>query len=173
MAGPVPIEILSLSALIVLSCWGNNLEGFISSGIGNLTSLQELSFHSNQITGPLPSEIGGLFDLKEIWLGNNQITGPIPSEFGDLFNLEQLWLHDNLLTSTIPPEIGSLVHAGSLSVFDISNNGLLFGNLPNDFCDIEELAFDCGTLCGCECMCLNTMPGLINYGTNTSNATGV
>jgi len=97
----------------------NQLNGFIPSSIGSLTSLTRLYvqmymlgcntdrwLYSNKLTGSIPSSIGSLTSLKELYvlmymldsnndrhLYDNQLTGSIPSSIGSLTYLTSLYVH--------------------------------------------------------------------------------
>ena len=51
-----------------------NLEGYISSEIGNLTKLEYLDMSDNKLTGELPKSIGNLKGLTWLYLGDNCLT---------------------------------------------------------------------------------------------------
>ncbi|KAK1618139.1 hypothetical protein QYE76_023656 [Lolium multiflorum] len=56
---------------------GQNLEGQISSSLGNLTFLSYLDLSGNSFVGPLPS-LGNLKQLQTLYLYKNQLNGIIP-----------------------------------------------------------------------------------------------
>ena len=80
----------------------NQLDGTLSSELGNLANLKGLYLHVNQLTGTIPPEAGDLASLQHLNLGSNQLTGAIPSELGNLVNLQSLYLYSNQLTGTVP-----------------------------------------------------------------------
>ena len=53
----------------------NNLTGYLSSELGQLTKLERLQLPSNQLTGAIPPELGQLKNLYLIDLARNQLTG--------------------------------------------------------------------------------------------------
>ena len=76
---------------------GNNqLQGFIPSSIGNLSSdLYFFSLHTNPTSGSIPADIGKLIGLTRIQLSDMQLRGTIPQEIGILWRLEMIDLANN------------------------------------------------------------------------------
>jgi len=83
----------------------------------------------------LRSELGLLEALTEFSVNQNEISGGIPKEMG--------WL--------------AATNGSLLEVFNIGNNSLMTGTVPESMCSIPMIAFDCyddgGLLCGCLCAC--------------------
>jgi hypothetical protein len=125
MAGPLPgIEILQLSALVVLNLSDNRLTGVIPAELGQLGALAELYLDSNQLSGSIPPELGQLGALTLLYLDNNLLSGRIPAELGQLGALSQLFLHNNQLSGSIPLELGQL---GALSNLYLDGGNQLSG----------------------------------------------
>ena len=75
LAGPLPgIEILQLSALVMLNLSGNRLTGVIPAELGQLRALVELNLDSNQLSGSIPAELGQLGALTQLALDGNQLS---------------------------------------------------------------------------------------------------
>ncbi|PIN08097.1 Serine/threonine protein kinase [Handroanthus impetiginosus] len=114
------------SLVIGLGTPSQNLSGFLSPSIGNLTNLQIILLQNNNITGPVPSEIGRLSKLQTLDLSNNLFSGSIPPSLGNLRNLRYMRLNNNSLSGEIPI---SLANMTQLSLMDLSYNNLS-GLLP-------------------------------------------
>jgi len=111
----------------------NNLNGQLTSEIGDLENLEVLSLMNNQLYGPLVPELGKLFNLKELYLFQNHFSGNIPATLGNLNNLETLIINRNTLTDSLPAGIGNLPH---LEILSISDNRLTM--LP-DLSGLDQL----------------------------------
>jgi Leucine-rich repeat (LRR) protein len=121
--------------VVDLDMYDNNLNGPLSSEIGNLVELTHLTLLYNQLGGPLPSSIGNLTQLKRFRAGDSQLTGELPVEIGNLQSLEDLNLMNNQLTGNIPDELGSIP---TLRFLDLSENDLS-GPIPPELGNIEPL----------------------------------
>jgi Leucine-rich repeat (LRR) protein len=122
LAGPLPgIEIVQLSALMVLSLTDNRLTGVIPAELGQLGALIELCLSHNQLSGSIPAELGQLGALTHLYLHNNQLSGSIPAELGQLEALTHLYLDGNQLSGSIPAELGQL---GALTTLYLDGNQL-------------------------------------------------
>ncbi|XP_072985299.1 leucine-rich repeat receptor protein kinase HPCA1-like isoform X1 [Typha latifolia] len=115
------------SRVTELNLFNMNLQGELSSYIGNLTQLQSLDLSSNkQLKGPLTPAIGNLTELKYLFLVNCSFSGRIPDELGNLTQLEYLSLNSNQFTGRIPASLGKL---SNLFWLDLADNHLS-GNIP-------------------------------------------
>jgi hypothetical protein len=108
LTGPLPSEVLQLSALQGLDLGGNLLTGPIPAELGKLTALTTLLLYENQLTGLIPAELGQLEALTDLCLSDNQLSGPVPAELGQLGALTMLSLDGNQLSGPIPAELGQL-----------------------------------------------------------------
>lgn len=104
----------------------NNMEGTISSSIGNLEHLEVFEVSFNKLSGILPAEIGQLSKLEVFAINGNTISGTIPTSFGNLTSLKELHLSSNSLEGRIPSSLSNLSQLETLNVFDNS----LVGTLP-------------------------------------------
>ena len=180
LTGTLPNDLGRLSLLQDLQLWGNELSGKIPSELAKCTELYYLFLSSNQLSGAIPSELGKIASMEDLELDGNFLSGSIPSELGSLLHLVYLWLQDNLLTNLVPSEISYLVNVQdinlannhlsgdlldslsvlasdyNMSVFNISGNPLLEGQVQEDLCNMDYFGFDCsGLLCGCGCPCFD------------------
>ncbi|PWA72706.1 leucine-rich repeat protein [Artemisia annua] len=79
LVGEIPIELMSLSALMGLNLSNNHLSGGIPDSIGKMKALNSLDFSGNQLTGPIPPSIGALNFLSYLNLSHNNLSGRIPT----------------------------------------------------------------------------------------------
>jgi Leucine-rich repeat (LRR) protein len=81
-------EALSLKALHLT---GNSLKS-IPDDIYSLVNLEELYMNYNDMEGSISSKIGQLSALRELFMFRNKLSGNIPAEIGKLQNLRTLGL---------------------------------------------------------------------------------
>ena len=128
---------------------------FVCSGnpeLGTATTMWLLDLGENLFSSTIPTELGTLTFLYGLYLNGNYLTGPIPSELGSLPDLQELWLENNDLSGELPETFELL--ALNITMVYLSNNTLLWGEIAEELCFIEELYFDCSSyLCGCNCSC--------------------
>ncbi|PWA77038.1 leucine-rich repeat protein [Artemisia annua] len=79
LVGEIPVELMSLSALLGLNLSNNHLNGCIPDSIGNMKMLNSLDFSGNQLTGRIPPSIGALNFLSHLNLSHNNLSGRIPT----------------------------------------------------------------------------------------------
>ncbi|GJX09323.1 leucine-rich repeat protein [Tanacetum coccineum] len=79
LVGEIPVELMSLSALLGLNLSNNHLNGAIPDSIGNMKALNSLDFSGNQLTGPIPPSIAALNFLSHLNLSHNNLSGRIPT----------------------------------------------------------------------------------------------
>ncbi|TYI58323.1 hypothetical protein E1A91_D11G348700v1 [Gossypium mustelinum] len=179
LEGPIPdyfgnfsfLEVLDLSGNSLDSSipnsflGGNQLQGTISSAIGNLSSITHLDLSYNyMLEGRLPTSLEYLCKLKEMDLSynkieggmseilqslsrcclgslesldmsNSQLSGHLSDQLGQFKNLSYLSLAQNKISGPIPSSIGEL---SSLKFFDVSDNQLN-GTFPLSFGQLESL----------------------------------
>jgi len=75
-----------LEKLTSLDFFNNDLEGSISTNIGQLQYLQFVDFRYNDLTGTIPSEIGLLENLEFLYFSETSLTGTLPAEICQLYN---------------------------------------------------------------------------------------
>ncbi|VVA38004.1 PREDICTED: probable LRR receptor [Prunus dulcis] len=145
----------------MLDLQSQNLAGFLSPNIGNLSFLRELKLQNNTFSHEIPPQIGHLHRLQVLRLDNNSFTGSIPNNISYCYNLIFVHLANNMLVGKIPPQIGSLPKLqilvvqvnnltgeippslGNLSSLEVlstvSNN--LVGSIPSSLCRLKKLTF--------------------------------
>ncbi|KAH9717787.1 protein kinase domain-containing protein [Citrus sinensis] len=138
-----------------------NIGGFLSPYIGNLSFLRVINLANNSFHGQIPKEVGRLFRLETIVLSNNSFSGKIPTNLSRCFNLIDFWVHTNnlvgeiqaiignwlkierlslygnQLTGQLPPSIGNL---SALQTFDIAGNKL-DGRIPDSLGQLRNLNY--------------------------------
>ncbi|WRX29822.1 Serine-threonine/tyrosine-protein kinase [Theobroma cacao] len=135
--GVIPMEIGSLSNIIVLSLRQNELSGSIPATIGKLKQIQGLYLNDNTLQGLIPNNICHLEKLSDLSLSANMLQGPIPPCLGDLTSLRNLYLDSNKLHSTIPFTFWRLK---DMLKVDLSSN-YLNGSLPLDIGNLKVLIY--------------------------------
>nr|XP_027075963.1 LRR receptor-like serine/threonine-protein kinase EFR [Coffea arabica] len=117
-----------------LNLLGQDLFGYVSSHIGNLTFLKFINLRHNRFYGEIPQEVGQLTRLRYLKLTNNSFGGEIPV---NLSHCIQLKVIDALLNRLggIPFELDSLKNLEGLS-FGKNN---LTGEIPRSFGNLTSL----------------------------------
>ncbi|CAB9516495.1 Leucine Rich Repeat [Seminavis robusta] len=134
LAGSLPDELYLLTSLKTMSFAFHQLQGSISSYIGQLSSLEGLAY-SYAKDGSIPTAIGHLESLRWLLLLFSDLTGTIPTEISQATNLEWLTLWETSLSGTLPVELMQLSKLESLSMFDNS----LQGRIPSELGQISSL----------------------------------
>ncbi|KAM7483125.1 hypothetical protein LguiB_007708 [Lonicera macranthoides] len=108
------------------------------SSTGYVLRVTRLVFNSQQLIGFLSPAIGQLSELKELSLPNNYLVDQIPPQIVDCRKLEILDLRNNLFSGQVPSELSSLVR---LRVLELSSNKFS-GNLNflKYFPNLEKLS---------------------------------
>ncbi|CAB9501346.1 Leucine Rich Repeat [Seminavis robusta] len=135
LVGSLPEELYMLTSLRTVSCGWNQLEGTISSHIGQLTSLEGLYLQNLHLTGTLPTAVGLLSGLQVFSLSTNQIEGSIPSEVWQLTKLRDVSLRRLKLKGTLPSEIAAL---SRLRYFLLAESDFS-GTIPSELGLLESL----------------------------------
>lgn len=85
---------------------GNNVNGIISSKIGELTELRWLQIGNRGIKGKIPSSIQNLKKMENLSIAFTDITDTIPNYFFSFEKLRELEVSDNKgITGNIPSSI--------------------------------------------------------------------
>ncbi|KAF7830411.1 LRR receptor-like serine/threonine-protein kinase ERECTA [Senna tora] len=112
--------------VIALNLSSLNLDGEISTAIGNLKSLVSIDLRGNRLSGQIPDEIGDCSSLKSLDLSFNEIRGDIPFSISKLKQLEYLFLKNNQLIGPIPSTLSQIPN---LKILDLAQNNLS-GEIP-------------------------------------------
>jgi len=180
--GTLPSEMFTSSLdLRNIDIGGNNFEGMIPKGFGNLpkiallrinnctlegelppelfvsTSLRMMVVSDNNLNGSLPDELYGATSLQMLDLSSNEFSGTVSTDIGNLKALKTLELQSNKFVGTMPSTLGLL---SNLETVYVSFN-LFNGTVPEEVCDLRnssakftELVADCnGTLPRVTCTC--------------------
>lgn len=102
LVGKLPMELRSLSNMVLLDLSYNDLKGTISNQILRLMELEYCFLNNNQLSGVIPEQIFLLEAAQEIDFSNNKLSGPIPSSISHLLKLRYLNLQFNSLSGSIP-----------------------------------------------------------------------
>nr|XP_023886914.1 receptor-like protein EIX2 [Quercus suber] len=162
----IPNWLYSFNRLEFLNLgYNNNLQGTISSAIGNLTSAISIDLSGNELGEKLPRSLGNLCNLRKIILSSNkwsqeifeileslsgclsdrleilylshsQLRGHLRDELGVFKNLVKLDLWNNSILGPLPVSLGNL---SSLTYLDLSNNQFKGTLLPQNFGQLYKL----------------------------------
>ena len=132
--GGIPTWLNSLTTLVELNLWGNELGGTIPS-LSRLSSLKLLKLQNNSLTGSIPTWLGSMNSLGGLYLHNNDLTGSVPSQLGQLTRLRRLWIDRNELTGSIPAALGSMSNLGTLNL----HTNRLTGTIPTQLANLSRL----------------------------------
>ena len=133
--GPIPLSLVSATALEECNMWGLKLSGRLSPDLGKVQSLKLLWLYRNSLVGPIPKELGNLDKLRFLSLKNNSLSGEIPEELGRLQNLENFDLNWNSLSGPLPKSFGNLKNMLDLRV--CCNK--LTGSIPEELGELKLL----------------------------------
>ncbi|KAK9032316.1 hypothetical protein V6N11_056587 [Hibiscus sabdariffa] len=133
--GEISTAIGNLKDLLTIDLKGNRLSGQIPDEIGDCSSLQSLDLSFNELYGDIPFSISKLTRLEFLILKNNQLIGPIPSTLSQIPNLKVLDLAQNKLSGEIP----RLIYWNEvLQYLGLRGNNLV-GTLSPDMCQLTGL----------------------------------
>lgn len=122
--GTIPMELKSLSNLVLLDLSDNQLKGTIPAPLCRMFQITYFLLQNNQLTGILPNNIGLMEGASEIYLTNNNIRGTIPSSITKLSNLKALFMGQNDLTGSIP-DVSGLTGLNHLNLQDNKLSGAI------------------------------------------------
>ncbi|KAJ1419321.1 Leucine-rich repeat [Sesbania bispinosa] len=77
--GPIPEELMNLTALHALNLSQNAFSGSIPSSLGNLKHLESLDLSINSLSGEIPTELARLSFISVMNLSYNHLVGKIPT----------------------------------------------------------------------------------------------
>ena len=135
LAGTLPLELYLLTSLRSMSLLLNDLQGTLSTHIGQLSRLEAFTFSRNSvITGSLPTELGAIPNLNFLDGTANALTGKVPSELGRA-PLEYLMMDENFITGTIPSELFNIPARYRLLLLDRNQ---MTGTLPSEIGNVKN-----------------------------------
>jgi hypothetical protein len=111
--GTIPLELKSLSNMVLLDLSNNQLSGTIPAPLCRMFQITYFHLQSNLLTGTIPTNIGMMEGAYEIHLEENDLKGGIPSSISKLSNLRALDLGNNELGGSIP-DLSGLVGLSEL-----------------------------------------------------------
>jgi Leucine-rich repeat (LRR) protein len=127
----------------------NNLNGTLSSSLGNLSRLEKLTvFDEPLVTGGIPASLGSLSQLKSLIIMYTKLTEPIPASLGNLAQLESTNLGFNQLGGSIPASLGNLTRLRALSLWSNRLTGSVPASLGN-LTQIQQIILANNQLSGC------------------------
>ena len=171
--GTIPESIYDMASMEILDLSSNlDLNGSISTKIGQLADLWKLNLKSNNLSGTLCSEFGSVTKLELMLLDDNELSGNIPSTLGLLYRLGYLQLQNNSLEGTVPIDLSTL---SSLAALNLEHN-MLTGDLDMFCVDQPELHTPIGSDCYGEnpqvnCTCCTKCCGAEAVGTARNTST--
>lgn len=113
---------------------GLNLQGKITSSLGNLTFLYLLDLSYNSFAGTFPI-LNHAQQLQYLFVNNNSLTGIIPDALSNCSSLLSMDFSLNLLVGAFPPKIG---FPPSLIYINFESNQL-DGSIPNEIGQLQNL----------------------------------
>lgn len=177
LAGFLPEEMASLSALKVLSLERGAITGPIPSSIGRLSNLEILDLDFNELSGSIPNEISELKKLKLLDLNDNDLIGGL-DVFVGLESIEFLQIHASGMSGTVPEAFGGF---SNLKALTLQKTGV-YGPMPDAVCQIrssnggslQHLESDCGgefppVACTCCSRCFEIESSGASYRTGGAN----
>eukprot|EP00533_Pseudo-nitzschia_delicatissima_P003501 CAMPEP_0116088166 /NCGR_PEP_ID=MMETSP0327-20121206/5731_1 /TAXON_ID=44447 /ORGANISM="Pseudo-nitzschia delicatissima, Strain B596" /LENGTH=795 /DNA_ID=CAMNT_0003579241 /DNA_START=30 /DNA_END=2418 /DNA_ORIENTATION=+ len=137
LTGTIPI--LGNMPLEVFHAESNNLVGILPFDYGYMgewpSTLREWWVSDNYLTGYLSEGLGFLTSLEDFRVSGNYFQGTIPESIGTMDRLFRFEVDDNRLTGTIPEAIASM---SSLQDVSVQFNGLT-GTVPTDLCFLDSM----------------------------------
>jgi Leucine-rich repeat (LRR) protein len=116
----------------------NQIVGSISSGLHHCRNMIDFSVNDNDMSGTVPESIGESWsNLEKIDVGSNAFYGPVPSTIGLWGKVLEFSIANNSFSGTIPEAIANWKN---LRVARFANNNALTASLPNEFCQLPDLA---------------------------------
>ena len=126
-SGSILYNLVNLQSLMVLNLYNNHFVGSLPSSFGSLTSLQFVDLHNNAFSGQLPSNLGSISPLTYFDASYNNFNGPFPTSISSLTHLETFIASGNSITGSMSSNLGVLK---KLTVFDITDN-IITGSFPS------------------------------------------
>ncbi|KAI4319907.1 hypothetical protein MLD38_033448 [Melastoma candidum] len=136
--GPIPSSMSNLTRLTYMDLSLNQFSPQQLSSVSwpwKMTDLTYLALRGMNLQGQMSTSIGNLSQLTGLALGSNQLTGQIPPQILNLTQLRLMFLHENKLSGHIPPWISNMTH---LIVLALHSNRFE-GGIPRSFSQMENL----------------------------------
>ncbi|URE46627.1 Leucine rich repeat N-terminal domain [Musa troglodytarum] len=114
-------ELRSLTNLVSLQLFTNDLSGEVPPEFGEFRYLTNLSLYTNRLNGTLPPTLGSRANFDFIDVSTNFFTGGIPPDMCKRGTMTRLLILENNFTGEIPANYGSCL---SLVRFRVSKNSL-------------------------------------------------
>ena len=92
------------------------LAGHIPRELGSLTALARLDLTGNQLTGGVPAELGRLAKLHTLLLTANRLSGELPEALDHLERIAKLGIHGNDIVGCPPVMLGWRARSELLSL---------------------------------------------------------
>ncbi|KAK9270695.1 hypothetical protein L1049_026277 [Liquidambar formosana] len=127
-------ELRSLTSLISLQLFENQLSGEVPAEFGDFKRLVNLSLYTNKLTGSLPPNLGSWADFNFIDASENLLTGPLPPDMCKNGKMYALLLLQNQFSGEIP---ATYANCSSLKRFRANNR--LSGKLPSEISQASSL----------------------------------
>jgi hypothetical protein len=115
------VSLLEYNRVLWLELPNNNLNGFISPLLCQLTMLYFLNLTGNNLSGPIPECIGELHYMTGLILDNNHLSGTLPNSLGYLADslMLTLGINNNNFEGEFPDTI---IKSDMIGYLDISGN---------------------------------------------------
>jgi len=152
LIGKIPEELYELTNLVRLFLFKNELEGTISTSIGNLDAITHFHLSHNNLMGRIPVELKSGADIRPLEYFNvysNQLIGPLPEDLR-LRSCIYFDVGRNQLTGTLLDSLGQKFIALRHAHFDHNN---FVGTLPLSYNTVgngrlESFSIDHNSLTG-------------------------
>ncbi|KAH7846283.1 hypothetical protein Vadar_012102 [Vaccinium darrowii] len=136
LSGEVPVEFGEFKKLVNLSLYTNQLTGSLPEKLGSWAEFDYIDVSTNFLTGVIPPEMCNRGTMKELLMLQNRFTGGIPASYGNCTSLTRFRVSDNSLSGIVPRGIWGLPNVG---LIDIGSNRLE-GPITSDIGNAKSLA---------------------------------
>jgi len=115
------VSLLEYYRVLWLELPNNNLNGFISPLLCQLTMLYFLNLTGNNLSGPIPECIGELHYMTALLLDNNHLSGTLPNSLG--YRADSLMLTLGINNNNFEGEFpDTIIKSDMIGYLDISGN---------------------------------------------------
>eukprot|EP00736_Rhodelphis_marinus_P013130 Rmarinus@m.6745 len=144
--GPVPVDLFTLPALMVVDLQGNRFEGTLPDEMFSDHIMSISMLNVGEITGELPPSIGAATNLGTFILSDADISGTIPEEVCQLKALATWTLANMPISGTIPECVSEMTALETLKFTEID----VVGGLPEGMGNLDVLKYIQITYCGLD-----------------------